>query len=79
MLNANSPTFRQQYPNAIIREVDGGNRMGTAALAEAILAHAVIAENEYGNRRNDEQSRRHRWRSVRAWAVGQLLSPDGEV
>ena len=39
------------------------------------LAHAVISENEYGSKRNDEQSRRRRWQSVRAWAVGNLLAP----
>ena len=43
------------------------------------LAHAVISENEYSSKRNDEQSRRHRWRSVRAWAVGNLLAPAGGV
>lgn len=43
------------------------------------LAHAVISENEYGSRRNDEQSRRRRWQSVRAWAVGNLLALAGEV
>jgi hypothetical protein len=43
------------------------------------LAHAVVSENEYGSKRNDEQSRRMRWRSVRAWAVGHLLAPAGGV
>jgi hypothetical protein len=43
------------------------------------LAHAVISENEYGNKRNDEQSRRRRWQSVRAWAVGNLVAPAGGV
>jgi hypothetical protein len=36
------------------------------------LANAVVSENEYGSKRNDEQSRRRRWLSVRAWAVGNL-------
>ena len=39
------------------------------------LANAVISENEYGSKRNDEQSRRRRWQSVRSWAVGNLLAP----
>ena len=39
------------------------------------LAHAVIPENEYSSKRNDEQSRRRRWQSVRAWAVGNLVAP----
>ncbi len=39
------------------------------------LAHAVVAQNEYSSKRNDEQSRRRRWQSVRAWAVGNLLAP----
>ena len=43
------------------------------------LANAVISENEYGSKRNDEQSRRRRWQSVRAWAVGNLLAPAGGV
>ena len=43
------------------------------------LAHAVISENEYSSKRNDEQSRRRRWQSVRAWAVGNLLAPAGGV
>ena len=43
------------------------------------LANAVVSQNEYGSSRNDEQSRRHRWRSVRAWAVGHLLAPAGGV
>ena len=45
------------------------------------LANAVISQNEYGNERNDEQSRRLRWQSVRAWAVGNLTKPPqgGEV
>ena len=43
------------------------------------LANAVVSQNEYGSERNDEQSRRIRWQSVRAWAVGNLLAPAGEV
>jgi hypothetical protein len=43
------------------------------------LAHAVVAQNEYGSKRNDEQSRRRRWLSVRAWAVGHLIAPVGGV
>ena len=43
------------------------------------LANAVVSQNEYCSTRNDEQSRRHRWRSVRAWAVGHLINPDGGV
>ena len=43
------------------------------------LAHAVVAQNEYGSRRNDEQSRRRRWLSVRAWAVGHLIAPASGV
>ena len=45
------------------------------------LAHAVICQNEYGDERNDESSRRRRWRSVRAWAMGHLIKPPqgGEV
>ena len=43
------------------------------------LAHAVVAQNEYGSRRNDEQSRRRRWLSVRAWAVGNLITPASGV
>ena len=39
------------------------------------LAHAVISQNEYSSKRNDEQSRRRRWQSVRAWAVGNLVAP----
>ena len=39
------------------------------------LANAVVSQNEYGSKRNDEQSRRRRWQSVRAWAVGNLLAP----
>jgi hypothetical protein len=41
------------------------------------LANAVVSQNEYGSKRNDEQSRRMRWRSVRAWAVGHLIAPAG--
>ena len=41
------------------------------------LANEVIAQNEYGSERNDEQSRRRRWLSVRAWAVGHLTTSDG--
>ena len=41
------------------------------------LAHAVISENEYSSKHNDEQSRRRRWQSVRAWAVGHLIAPTG--
>ena len=43
------------------------------------LAHAVVSTNEYYDKRNDEQSRRRRWLSVRAWAVGNLLAPAGGV
>jgi hypothetical protein len=39
------------------------------------LANAVVSQNEYGSERNDEQSRRHRWLSVRAWAVSHLIAP----
>lgn len=39
------------------------------------LAHAVVSENEYHDERNDEQSRRRRWRSVRDWAVRNLVTP----
>jgi hypothetical protein len=39
------------------------------------LANEVIAQNEYSSERNDEQSRRRRWLSVRAWAVGHLIAP----
>lgn len=39
------------------------------------LAHAVVYENEYYNERNDELSRRRRWRSVRDWAVRNLVTP----
>ena len=43
------------------------------------LANAVVSQNEYGSKRNDEQSRRRRWLSVRAWAVGHLIDPAGGV
>ena len=43
------------------------------------LANAVVSQNEYGSKRNDEQSRRRRWQSVRAWAAGNLLAPAGGV
>lgn len=39
------------------------------------LAHAVICQNEAYDRRNDEQSRRRRWLTVRGWAVRNLVSP----
>ncbi len=39
------------------------------------LANAVISQNEYGDERNDESSRRRRWRSVRDWAVRNLTTP----
>jgi hypothetical protein len=39
------------------------------------LAHAVIAANEFRDKRNDEQSRRRRWQSVRNWAVSKLITP----
>jgi hypothetical protein len=39
------------------------------------LANAVVGQNEYGSQSNDEQSRRRRWLSVRAWAVGNLIAP----
>jgi hypothetical protein len=39
------------------------------------LANAVVSQNEYASERNDEQSRRRRWLSVRAWAVGHLIAP----
>ena len=39
------------------------------------LACAVISENEYASERNDEQSRRRRWRSVRDWAARNLITP----
>jgi hypothetical protein len=42
------------------------------------LAHAVVSQNEYVTEKNDEYSRRSRWKSVRAWAVSHLL-PQGEV
>jgi hypothetical protein len=41
------------------------------------LANAVVSQNEYGSKRNDEQSRRRRWLSVRAWAGGHLIDPAG--
>ena len=41
------------------------------------LANAVVSQNEYGSSRNDEQSRRHRWKCVRSWAVGHLIAPAG--
>jgi hypothetical protein len=43
------------------------------------LANAVVSANEYASERNDEQSRRRRWLSVRAWAVGHLITPAGGV
>jgi hypothetical protein len=43
------------------------------------LANAVVAQNECGSKRNDEQSRRRRWLSVRAWAVGNLIAPASGV
>lgn len=43
------------------------------------LANAVVSQNEYGSKRNDEQSRRRRWLSVRAWALGHLITPAGGV
>jgi hypothetical protein len=43
------------------------------------LANAVVSQNEYGSKCNDEQSRRRRWLSVRAWAVGHLITPAGGV
>jgi hypothetical protein len=43
------------------------------------LANAVVAKNEFISERNDEQSRRRRWLSVRAWAVGHLIAPPGGV
>ena len=39
---AEPPTDRVLLLAAIIREVDGGNRLGAAALAEAILSHRAI-------------------------------------
>lgn len=39
------------------------------------LANAVVSQNdECWGTRNDEQSRRHRWRSVRDWAVRNLIA-----
>jgi hypothetical protein len=43
------------------------------------LANEVVTQNEYNTVGNDEQSRRHRWLSVRAWAVGHLIAPAGKV
>jgi hypothetical protein len=43
------------------------------------LANAVVSQNEYASERNDEQSRRRRWLSVRAWAVGHLIAPASGV
>ncbi len=43
------------------------------------LAYDVVAQNDYYTVGNDKQSRRHRWLSVRAWAVGHLITPAGEV
>jgi hypothetical protein len=43
------------------------------------LANAVVAQNEYGSKRNDEQSRSRRWLSVRAWAVEHLIAPASGV
>ncbi len=44
------------------------------------LSHAVVSANEYADKRNDEDSRRRRWKDVRAWAVSHLLPmPEGEV
>ena len=45
----------------------------------ATLANEVLTQNDYNTVGNDEQSRRIRWRSVRAWAVGNLLAPAGGV
>jgi len=39
------------------------------------LANAVICQNEYGDKCNDEPSRRRRWRLVRRWAVCNLIAP----
>jgi hypothetical protein len=39
-----------------------------------ILANAVVSQNEYGFKCNDEQSRRRRWRRVRDWAVCNLIT-----
>ena len=39
------------------------------------LANAVVSQNECYDERNDEQSRRRRWRSVRGWAVRNLTTP----
>ena len=41
------------------------------------LANAVVSQNEYYDKFNDEYSRRRRWQSVRAWAVRHLLNTDG--
>jgi hypothetical protein len=38
------------------------------------LANEVVTQNDYNTVNNDEQSRRHRWVSVRAWAVGHLIA-----
>ena len=43
------------------------------------LANEVVAQNEFISKRNDEQSSRRRWLSVRAWAVGHLIAPAGGV
>jgi hypothetical protein len=39
------------------------------------LANAVVSQNEYCDKCNDEPSRRRRWRSVRDWAVRNLTTP----
>jgi hypothetical protein len=43
------------------------------------LAEAVVSQNDYNTVGNDEQSRRIRWQSVRAWAVGHLTAPASGV
>jgi hypothetical protein len=55
-------------------DVDWRNLAAPFDISET-LANAVVSQNEYCDERNDEQSRRRRWRSVRAWAVRNLVTP----
>ena len=41
------------------------------------LANEVVTQNDYNTVGNDKQSRIYRWLSVRAWAVGHLITSDG--
>ena len=76
---------RQRGPEAVPLRIDPTDPdLDWRELAEPFdisltLANEVVAQNDYNTVNNDEQSRRRRWVSVRAWAAGHLITSDGAV